>query len=37
MSQMKEQDKTIARDLSKMDISNMPNREFNDHKDTHWT
>ena len=25
---MKEQDKTIARDLSKKDISDMPNREF---------
>ena len=28
VSQMKEQDKTIARDLSKKDISDMPNREF---------
>ena len=25
---MKEQDKTIARDLSETDISNMPDREF---------
>ena len=32
MSQMKEEDKTTARDLSKMDLSNMLNREFNDHK-----
>lgn len=29
MSQMKEQDKTAARDLSQMEIS-MPYREFND-------
>ena len=28
MPQMKEQDKTTARDLSEMDISNMPDREF---------
>ena len=28
ISQMKEQDQTIARDQSKMDVSNMPNREF---------
>ena len=28
MSQMKEQDQTIARDISKMDRSNMPDREF---------
>ena len=28
MSQMKEQDKTTARDLSEMEISNMPDREF---------
>ena len=28
MSQMKEQDKTIAKHLSETDISNMPNREF---------
>ena len=27
LSQMKEQDKTIARDLSETDISNMPDRE----------
>ena len=28
LSQMKEQDKAIARDLSKIDISNMLDREF---------
>ena len=28
MSQMKEQDNFTARDLSKMKISNMPDREF---------
>ena len=28
MSQVKEEDKIIARDLSKMEISNMPDREF---------
>ena len=28
MSQMKEQDKIRARDLSKMEISNMPYRKF---------
>ena len=28
LSQMKEQDKAIARDLSKIDISNMFDREF---------
>ena len=28
MSQMKEQDKTIVRDLSETDTSNIPNREF---------
>ena len=28
MSQMKEQDKTIARELSVTNISNMPDREF---------
>lgn len=30
---MKEQDETTAGNLSKMDISDMPEREF---KDTHW-
>ena len=34
MPQMKDQDKITARELSKMEISNMPDREFNDHKDT---
>ena len=28
LSQMKEQDKATARDLSQTDISNMPDREF---------
>ena len=28
MSQMKEQDKITARDLNEMEISNMPDREF---------
>ena len=28
MSQMREQDKIIAKDLNKMEISNMPDREF---------
>ena len=28
MTQMKEQDKITARDLSEMEIMNMPNREF---------
>ena len=28
MSQMKEENKTITRDLSEMDITNMPDREF---------
>ena len=37
MSQMKEQDKTTARDLNEMNIGQLPEREFNDHKDTHWT
>ena len=28
MSQMKEQDKTIAKELNEIEISNMPNKEF---------
>ena len=28
MSQMKEQDKITARDLNEMEMSNMPDREF---------
>ena len=28
LSQTKEQDKAVAKDLSKTDISNMPDREF---------
>ena len=28
LSQMKEQDKTTARDLNKTDTSNMPDKEF---------
>ena len=30
--QMKEEDKTTGRDLSNTNISNMPDREFNDQK-----
>ena len=33
MSHMKEQDKTTAGNLSEMDISNIPDREF---RNTHW-
>lgn len=34
---MKEHGKIIAGDPSETGISNMPNREFNDYKDTPWT
>ena len=33
MFQMKEQDQTTARDISKTDKINIPDREFNDHND----
>ena len=33
---MKEQDKITAGDLSETEISNIPDREFDDYKDTHW-
>ena len=36
ISQMEEQNQTTARDQSKIDTSNMPDREL-DHKDTQWT
>ena len=37
MSQMKEQDKTTAKDLRKIDISNVHDRQLNNYKDVHWT
>lgn len=37
ISQMKGQNKTTVRYLSKLDINNMSDREFNDGKDTPWT
>ena len=37
LSQIKEQDKTMARDLSETYMSNMPDREFKATiKATHW-
>lgn len=34
---MKEQDKTPEKEVNETELSNMPDKEFNNHKDTYQT